>query len=76
MEVAVQLNQDSSDPRYSDGLVKLRTLRALYNNLPGGPRQENAVAPVQNDPPTREAGILEKCRDKARTAYSDHQNKA
>jgi hypothetical protein len=71
MEVAM----DSNDLRYSDGLVKLRTLRALFSNLKDIPRHEN-VMPVQADPPTREAGLLEKCRNRALDEFNDHQKRA
>jgi hypothetical protein len=72
MEVAM----DRNDPLYSDGLVKLRTLKTLFDNLKDLPRQENVVPAVQNDPPTREAGLIEKCRNRAFSEYQEHQKRS
>jgi hypothetical protein len=72
MEVAM----DSNDLRYSDGLVKLRTLKALFNNLKDVPPLENVIAPIKAQPSTRETGLLEKCRNRALDEFNDHQKRA
>jgi hypothetical protein len=72
----MEVVMDRNDQLYSDGLVKLRTLKALYENMKDLPRQEPVATAVQNDPPTREAGLLEKCRDRALAEYQEHQKRS
>jgi hypothetical protein len=69
--------QESDDPRYTDGLVKLRTLGALHDGLDAEP-QIHAV-PVHSDQPGQkksESVLIEKCRNRAFAEYGDHQVKA
>jgi hypothetical protein len=69
--------QESDDPRYTDGLVRLRTLEALHSDLDAEP-QSRAV-PVRSDPPGRnqsETVLIEKGRNRAFAEYGDHQAKA
>jgi hypothetical protein len=78
MEVAIKDPiQGSNDPRYTDGLVKLRTLEALHGHLDAEP-QSHAV-PVHSDPPIQknsESVLIEKCRNRAFAEYHDHEVKA
>ncbi len=67
---------DRNDPLYSDGLIKLRTLETLFDNSKDLPRQENVVEAVQKNPPAREAGLIEKCADRALAEYQEHQKRA
>jgi hypothetical protein len=75
MEADMQHNQDSNDPRYSDGLTRLRTLRALCENLQDAPPSISVNEPVQKDV-SPETKLLEKCRNRASAEYDDHQVKA
>jgi hypothetical protein len=72
----MEITMDSNDVRYSDGLVKLRTLRALFSNLKDVSPHENVIKPIEAEPPTREAALLEKCRNRALDECNDHQKKA
>jgi hypothetical protein len=75
MEADMQHNQDDNDPRYSDGLTRLRTLKALFENLqnPRSPISVNEPVQKEISPETR---LLEKCRNRATAEYDDHQVKA
>jgi hypothetical protein len=75
MEAIMQSNQDSNDSRYSDGLVRLRTLRALFSNLQDPQPSIRADEPIPKEIPL-ETRLLEKCRNRALAEYNDHQVKA
>ena len=66
---------DRNDPLYSEGLVKLRTLKAVFNNLENAPFPVREVPHVQKET-SRETSLLEKCRDRALAEYQEHEKRA
>jgi hypothetical protein len=67
---------DRNDPLYSDGLVKLRTLKTLFENVKDIPKQENVVTSVRNDSPSREDSLIVKSKDRALAEYQEHQKRS
>ncbi len=67
---------DRNDPLYSDGVVKLRTLKTLFEGLNNIPPQEISVAPRRDSTPSREERLVEKCRDRAFDEHQEHQKRS
>jgi hypothetical protein len=78
MEVAIKDTiQGSNDPRYTDGLARLRTLEALHGDLDVKP--QSPAVPGHSDQPIQknsEPVLIEKCRNRAFAEYHDHEAKA
>lgn len=67
---------DHNDPLYSDGLVKLRTLKTLFENVKDIPQHENVVSSVRNDSPSHEDSLIVKSKDRALAEYQEHQKRS
>lgn len=67
---------DRNDPLYSDGLVKLRTLKTLFENVKDIPQHENVVSSVRNDSPSHEDSLIVKSKDRALAEYQEHQKRS
>jgi hypothetical protein len=71
----MEVVMDRNDPLYSEGLVKLRTLKAVFNNLENAPLAVQEVSPAPKEA-SRETSLIEKCRDRALAEYQEHQKRA
>jgi len=67
---------DRNDPLYSDGVIKLRTLKTLFEGLKDIPPQEVTVTPARDNQPAREDSLIEKCRDRAFAEHQEHQKRS